>query len=120
MRSLFRQLYRHSLAPEKTFFVGYARSDLTVPALRSKAQPYLKYSEDEKARLDEFFAACSYVKGSYTERKGFEGLNAALEEIEKKHTSGGAKAHRLFYLALPPSIFQPVTANIRATCFGKK
>jgi glucose-6-phosphate 1-dehydrogenase len=114
------QLYRYDLAPKNTFFVGYARSDLTVAALRSKTEPFLKYSQDEKAKIDKFFEMCSYVKGSYTESKGFEDLNKAIDAIEKKHATGGAKAHRLFYLALPPSVFQPVTANIRKSCFGKK
>ena len=108
------------MSPKKTFFVGYARSDLTVSELRRKAEPFLKHSDDEKSRLDSFWEACSYVKGSYDQAKGFEDLNAAMEKIESQHVKGAARAHRLFYLALPPSVFEPVTANIRAHCFGKK
>ncbi|CAG7718452.1 unnamed protein product, partial [Allacma fusca] len=29
-------------------------------------------------------------------------------------------ANRVFYLALPPSVFEPVTSNIRNTCMAQK
>lgn len=37
-----RWLFRDGLLPEQTFFVGFARSALTVDAIRSSCMPYLK------------------------------------------------------------------------------
>jgi len=39
-------LYRDELIPKGTKIVGYARSELTVDKLRSKAEPYMKVYED--------------------------------------------------------------------------
>ena len=55
----------------------------------------------------------SYVKGSYTERDAFENLNREILKIEQKDAG-----NRLFYLALPPSVFAPVTTNIKACCMS--
>ena len=37
-----RWLYRDGLLPKKTYFVGYARSKLTVADIRKKSEQYLK------------------------------------------------------------------------------
>lgn len=37
-----RWLFRDGLLPEQTYFVGFARSDLTVDAIRAACMPYLK------------------------------------------------------------------------------
>ena len=65
--------------------------------------------------MDAFFAANSYVKGSYSEKEAFEGLDAALLKLEEGHNSG----NRLFYLSLPPSVFATVTSNIKECCMSK-
>ena len=77
---------------------------------------YNKVKDGESAKLDEFFAANSYVKGSYTEKSAFEGLSKALLNIEKGKPAG----NRLFYLALPPSVFDTVTTCIKTCCMSNK
>lgn len=37
-----RWLFRDGLLPEQTYFVGFARSNLTVDAIRAACMPYLK------------------------------------------------------------------------------
>lgn len=37
-----RWLFRDGLLPEQTYFVGFARSNLTVDAIRASCMPYLK------------------------------------------------------------------------------
>lgn len=64
-------------------------------------------------KLEEFWAINSYVKGSYTEREAFENLNRAMLKLES-----GCSGNRLFYLALPPSVFATVTSNIKACCMS--
>lgn len=69
--------------------------------------------DDEAAKIDAFWEINSYVKGSYTELEAFKILNQELLKIEGKSTG-----NRLFYLALPPSVFAPVTTNIKACCMS--
>ena len=69
--------------------------------------------DDESAKIEEFWKINSYVKGSYTEDAAFKNLNEELLKIE-----GQATGNRLFYLALPPSVFAPVTTNIKGCCMS--
>ena len=49
-------------------------------------------------------------------QEAFEALNAETTKQE----SGFEKANRLFYLALPPSVFAPVTSNIKLCCMSSR
>ncbi|XP_013794417.1 glucose-6-phosphate 1-dehydrogenase-like [Limulus polyphemus] len=108
-------LYRDGLIPKKTIFVGYARSKLTVDDIRNKAEPYLKVKDEEKEQVNNFFKMNHYVSGSYDKPEDFQQLN---EEISKFELAN--HCNRLFYLALPPNVFQSSTSNIKAHCMAKK
>ena len=56
------------------------------------------------------------MRGSYTDDDAFKGLNEALLKQEKGCKTG----NRLFYLALPPSVFEPVTTLIKKYCMSTK
>ncbi|XP_068780222.1 glucose-6-phosphate 1-dehydrogenase isoform X1 [Struthio camelus] len=106
-------LFRDGLLPDDTYVVGFARTPLSVAQIRQQSQPYLKASPEDGPRLDAFFARNSYVAGQYGEAGAFERLDAHLRALP-----GGARANRLFYLALPPSVYEPVTRHIRQACMG--
>lgn len=108
-------LYRDNLIPTNTIFFGYSRSDLTVEDLKAKCLKYMKVQPEEKQKFDAFWKLNHYVRGSYDKPQDFERLNAELTKFEN-----GPKANRIFYLALPPSVFQPVTRYIKEVCMGKK
>lgn len=112
-------LFRDNLLPKRTRIVGYARTAHTVAELRAKCAPYMKATADEAAeggRLDEFWTRNEYVAGGYDTRRDFELLDREIG----KHEAGAGPANRLFYLALPPSVFQTVTAHVRTACMGTK
>ena len=106
-------IFRDRLLPENTIFVGYARSALTIEELKKKCAPYMKEKSSETERLEQFWAVNHYVKGSYDTRRDFELLNQEMSKL-----GGEGIANRIFYLALPPSVFEPVTSNIRACCMA--
>lgn len=108
-------LYRDGLLPKNTTFFGYARSHLTVPQLKSKCEPYMKVKEEERDRYEAFWAANVYVAGAYDQRRDFELLNQELVKHER-----GPSSNRLFYLALPPSVFETVTSHLRDSCMAPK
>lgn len=74
----------------------------------------MKVKDDEKEKYEQFWRLNHYSAGSYTERRDFELLNQTLSKFD---TPDGA-ANRLFYLALPPSVFETVTVHIRNTCMA--
>ncbi|GFS47650.1 glucose-6-phosphate 1-dehydrogenase [Nephila pilipes] len=108
-------LYRDGLLPPKTKFVGYARSNLKVEDIKSRALPYMQVKKDQNQLVDEFFRVNFYVNGTYENSDDFGKLNEHLDELEKASAS-----NRLFYLALPPTVFSVVTENLKLMCMSSK
>uniref|UniRef100_A0A3B4CSW1 glucose-6-phosphate dehydrogenase (NADP(+)) n=1 Tax=Pygocentrus nattereri TaxID=42514 RepID=A0A3B4CSW1_PYGNA len=108
-------LFRDGLLPEQTYFVGFARSDLTVDAIRTACLPHMKAADTEVDRLSAFFSRNSYISGKYGDEAAFSNLHSHLLSLP-----GGADANRLFYLALPPTVYHDVTKNIRHHCMSTK
>ena len=82
---------------------------MTVSQLREKCVGTVKAKEGEEDLLEQFWKANQYVAGSYDTQRDFELLNQEMTAVEKGH------ANRLFYLALPPSVFKPVTSMLKVT-----
>lgn len=106
-------LFRDGLLPDNTHIVGFARSDLTMDAIHQKVQPYLKATDSDSSKLASFFQHNSYVSGKYDDTASFRRLDAHVSALPN-----GKGANRLFYLALPPSVYADVTRNIKHTCMG--
>ncbi|CAF1407741.1 unnamed protein product, partial [Adineta ricciae] len=107
-------LYRDGFLPEGTRFIGYARSQITVDKIFENAAKYMKVQEDEKEIFAKFKILNSYVAGSYDKDEDFERLTN-----EANHLSKQESAHRLFYLALPPSVYGSVSELISKHCRPK-
>lgn len=56
-----------------------------------------------------------YSSGSYDKQSDFMKLNEELLLLESNKN-----ANRIFYLALPPSVFEIVAENISKTCIAKR
>jgi glucose-6-phosphate 1-dehydrogenase len=85
--------------------IGMARAGSSVEALRTRARA----SIEERSELDErAFASLSgllhYVGGNYEDAPTFAALRSAL--------NGAARP--AFYLAIPPSMFEPVVSGLAA------
>lgn len=108
-------LYRDNLLPKNTKFIGYARTKQTLQEVREKCKKYMKVRPGEEEKLEEFWAANSYLSGMYDKRIDYELLNQYISKFEK-----GPVANRIFYLAVPPNVFEEVTVNIRNACHSIK
>ncbi|XP_045764409.1 glucose-6-phosphate 1-dehydrogenase [Maniola jurtina] len=108
-------LYRDNVLPQNTKFIGYARTKQTMEVVKQKSMKYMKVRPGEESKFDEFWAANDYVAGSYDTRIDFELLNQHISKYEK-----GPRANRIFYLAVPPTVFEDVTVNIKNACISIK
>eukprot|EP00038_Savillea_parva_P007783 m.172503 g.172503 ORF g.172503 m.172503 type:complete len:541 (+) comp13550_c0_seq1:148-1770(+) len=110
------KLYDHGLLSENSAIVGYARSDMTHESLVERIRPYLKVPDDKKDKVEKFLAKCLYFKGTYDKKESFSDLHTYLGklEVKLKHTT----IRRMYYLALPPSVFEPVTEHIRSQAWS--
>lgn len=100
------------LLPANCRICGYGRTALTSEALRARLAPRL-VCDDLDARTcslgqSAFLERCHYVSGDYT-GPGFQKLAEELRRIE-----GAVAAPRIFYLAIPPSVFPDVVTAIGA------
>ncbi|KAJ8926870.1 hypothetical protein NQ314_020721 [Rhamnusium bicolor] len=108
-------LFRDNLLPSNTVFYGYARSKTTIIEIKEKCRQYMKVKPEEEECFEQFWKLNHYLAGKYDSRTDFEKLNQELSNFEK-----GPVANRLFYLALPPSVFDEVTVHIRNACMAQK
>lgn len=111
-------LYTQRLLPRDIKIVGYARTKMEPEDYHKRITSYIKNptdSEEVKQQIEEFKAFSTYVSGAYDTDEAFQGLNAHLEEIEAKYQT--KERNRIFYLALPPSVFIPVTEHLKKNCY---
>ena len=66
-----------------------------------------------KKKLEEFLKICTYVSGQYDEDGGFEDLEKELKKCEESYSDKSSPKNRVFYMALPPSVFTVVAANFK-------
>ncbi|MES2124207.1 MAG: glucose-6-phosphate dehydrogenase [Gemmatimonadota bacterium] len=86
--------------------VGVARSEWSVEEFRSRARAsiaeHLEINEDQFGRLA---ALMQYVQGEYTDADTYRRLRSALGESKQP----------LFYLAIPPSLFDDVANGLASS-----
>eukprot|EP01103_Thecamoeba_quadrilineata_P017582 TRINITY_DN6308_c0_g1_i1.p1 TRINITY_DN6308_c0_g1~~TRINITY_DN6308_c0_g1_i1.p1 ORF type:complete len:504 (-),score=160.30 TRINITY_DN6308_c0_g1_i1:18-1319(-) len=68
----------------------------------------------QKDKVPEFEKLLSYHAGGYDSNKDFKSLNDEINKFED-----GKKSNRVFYLAIPPSVFHTTAKEIRQEAFGK-
>ena len=73
---------------------------------------YAQIKQGEEDKLKDFFKLNDYISGTYDKTEGFADLN--------KMIASKGNCNRLFYLALPPSVYESVTLNIKACCMATK
>jgi glucose-6-phosphate 1-dehydrogenase len=77
----------------------------------------IKATKNQATVMEEFKSACSYMSGSYDNPESFKKLEEAIVEYESTFPPE-AKKNRLFYLALPPSVFAEVSKHLKENCHG--
>lgn len=72
-------------------------------------------TKDFEDQLKSFCDLCTYVDGQYDKDESFINLRKHIEELE----DGRDETNRVFYMALPPSVFIPVAAQLKKNCYPK-
>ena len=109
--------YRNQFLPKDVRIVGYARTKMDHEEYLRRIRSYMKTPTKEiEQQLDDFCNLCSYISGQYDKDESFDVLEKHLQELEK----GRSETHRLFYMALPPSVFTIVSQHLKKCCYPKK
>lgn len=114
-------LFRNGLLPEKVRIIGYARTKMDDKEFREKLSSHFKLIDGpSKDQAEEFKKLCTYIHGPYDKDEGFELLSKKIQEIEEPWLKLGLKRDRLFYLALPPSVFAEVSVHLKRLVYPGK
>ncbi|KAA8548189.1 hypothetical protein F0562_004550 [Nyssa sinensis] len=115
-------LYRQGfLQSSEVHIFGYARTKISDDDLRNRIIGYLiqgtasEHSED----VSKFLQLINYVSGSYDTEEGFRLLDKEISAYEQLKNSVEGSSRRLFYLALPPSVYPSVCKMIKDYCMNK-
>jgi glucose-6-phosphate 1-dehydrogenase len=110
-------LYVDRLLPPRVAVVGVGRQPLTDEAYRDFAKEgTTRFSRrpPEDADWQGFARSLFYHQGSIEEAAVFRALGAHLDTIEHEHNLPG---NRIYYLAVPPTMFAPTVKNLAAAQF---
>jgi glucose-6-phosphate 1-dehydrogenase len=103
--------------PTGVKIVGYARTKMDQEEYIRRVKSYIKTPTKEMEELLEgFVKICTYISGQYDQDEPFEHLRSHIEDLEK----GQKETNRIFYMALPPSVFTPVSQHLKKICYPKK
>ena len=98
------QLHCRQLLPKKFHIIGFSRTPMSHEEFRQKTTEFLtcRYVPQSRCQehMDDFLAHCYYATGNYDSADSFLDLFQTMKKLE-----GERLVHRLYYLAIPPSIF---------------
>ncbi len=98
-------LYLQDLLPADFRIVGFARRPKNSDIFRKEMKSKLENMGDPK-RLASFLSLIHYHRGDYTVPDSHIGLKNVLQNREND------SHNRLYYLATPPSQYEPIIANL--------
>ncbi|KAJ8325296.1 Glucose-6-phosphate 1-dehydrogenase [Batrachochytrium dendrobatidis] len=110
-------LFRNGFLPHNFQIVGYARSDLQLDEFKLRISSKIKFhNEQDKALLSTFFEKCFYVSGKYDQDDSYKKLCTFVEKVEGVIPG---KRDRIFYMALPPSVFSAAAKGLKEHVYTK-
>ncbi|XP_068502118.1 glucose-6-phosphate 1-dehydrogenase 6, cytoplasmic-like isoform X2 [Phaseolus vulgaris] len=121
--ALFHLYVQGFLPPNEVCIFGYARTKITDNDLRNRLRGYLVPGKDSSLEqleeVSKFLNLIKYVSGSYDSKDGFCNLDKEISEHESLKSSAQGPSRRLFYLALPPTVYPSVCKMIKTYCMNK-
>jgi len=106
-------LYLNEGLPESFQIVGCGRTELDDDEFRNRMQSALQNAAVlDSNRWPAFAAALHYRPVGYENLASFRELAKYLGELDRKHSTHG---NRIFYIALPPTLYQPVAQMVGKT-----
>src|SRR6266545_1464413 len=106
-------LYASRTLPEPFAIIGTARTQMSdvefKTRMREAVEEFARIKPPSETVWDRFASALSYVVGDPTEAELYAQLGRTLTEMEQRR---GGPADRLFYCAMPPSLYDDIIAQL--------
>ena len=107
-------LFINDFLPEKTQIIGYARTDMDCTEFHKRVSSHL---DGDKVKA--FLERCHYVSGQYDQEDSWKTLDTYVSDLEQKQGLKDDQKNRIFYMALPPSVFVPVATGLKKFVYSK-
>ncbi|KAI3906101.1 hypothetical protein MKW98_018286 [Papaver atlanticum] len=123
--ALFNLYQQGFLQSNEVHIFGYARTKISDDELRDRIRGHLLQSKSSSSGSGEsedaakFLQLVKYISGAYDGEEGFRLLDTAIYEHEVSKNTQDGSSRRLFYLALPPSVYPSVCRMIKLFCMNK-
>lgn len=110
------------LLPENFAVMGVSRTALSDGDFRNKMKEAIRNFTEEKdllneQKIEEFASSLSYLSIDLKSPGDYSQLKEKLGEIDKQQLTGG---NYLFYMAMPPSMFEIITRNLAFAGLNKQ
>ena len=109
------KLFKNGFLPQNTHIIGYARTQMTHEDYLSRVTQYIK--DDSEEKLAQFKAITTYHSGKYDDDVSWKSLNEYATENENKRGCPQGQRNRVYYMALPPSVFVPVAKGLKKNVY---
>jgi glucose-6-phosphate 1-dehydrogenase len=120
-RKLFPALYElftADLLPGHFFALGAGRTALTDETFRDRvASSLAKAGKSSGTKLSEFLSLFHYCATDYADAKAYPACVERLKSLDKSHQTRG---NRLFYMAVPPSIYETIVEQLGRAGLSKE
>ncbi|MBX4191212.1 MAG: glucose-6-phosphate dehydrogenase [Candidatus Doudnabacteria bacterium] len=107
-------LYRKGVIGDKFRIVGFGRK----PFDNKSIKPFIaelvkaKVKDSDPKELEGFTNLFAYQQGLFEQKESYQVLKKTLDQIQEPW---GTKTNRLFYLAVPPDIYQTIFENLKSS-----
>lgn len=109
-------LYNSGSLPRPFSIVGCGRTPLDHEAFRHRMHEALKKSAAfDAAAWEKFAGRLFYKEIDYQDPASFKALADLLDDLDRR---SGTRKNRIVYLALPPSLYQPVSRSLGQAGLG--
>lgn len=114
-------LWKKGFLPEKFSIIGFSRKDFSDEEIRKEMMASLPEVENESEK-EKFLSNIFYKKGVFDSSETYKDLSVYIGEKDDKV---GVCSSKIFYLAVPPTLYESILTNIRKAglhiqCGGKK
>ncbi|OGS06911.1 MAG: glucose-6-phosphate dehydrogenase [Elusimicrobia bacterium RIFOXYA12_FULL_51_18] len=107
-------LYKKKLTPKDFYFLFVARTAIELADFEERLTAAISGTESKPAlpEIKGFLERVEYIRADYGNDDFYRRLARRLDELDAKFN---IRKKRLFYLATPPSAFEPITEKLKTS-----
>ena len=100
-------LFVNNYLPGSFYIIGCARTELTDDSFRDRMRASIEnVSLNNEGKIDEFLGRLYYRQIKYDDPASYVDLSGRIESLDKENS---IPANRLFYLAVPPNLYNNIS-----------